>query len=282
MRVLVTGAAGPAGRSLLDQLGERAIAAVGCDLSPSPRPDGVRVHQVPAATDPRFVPALATLAARERADLVIPTVSEELPVLSRAGLERTLIGPPAAVETAADKLLTARALAAAGVAVPFTFAASEMNDGAARLVGVPYLTKPRVGRGGRGVRVHESWPPPVPDDHVVCELAPGQEYCVQVHVPGDGRSVAIVLRKTALREGRHGNAVGVEVVEVPAVAAVGLAACRALGLTGPADVDVRRRADGTPAVLEVNARFGAHSAAAPAVLDAVLAGAREEPVGTSA
>jgi carbamoyl-phosphate synthase large subunit len=36
-------------------------------------------------------------------------------------------------------------------------------------------------------------------------------------------------------------------------------------------VDVRRRADGTPVILEINARFGANSHHAPEVLDALLA-----------
>ena len=48
------------------------------------------------------------------------------------------------------------------------------------------------------------------------------------------------------------------------------AAVTALGVTGPADVDVRRDDTGLPVVLEVNARFGAQSAAAPAVLSSVL------------
>jgi carbamoyl-phosphate synthase large subunit len=49
---------------------------------------------------------------------------------------------------------------------------------------------------------------------------------------------------------------------------------RSLDLVGPVDIDVRRRADGRPVVLEVNARFGANSAWAPEVLDAVLADSR--------
>ena len=45
----------------------------------------------------------------------------------------------------------------------------------------------------------------------------------------------------------------------------------ALDLVGPVDLDVRRLADGTPVVLEVNSRFGAVSAPAhPSCSAAVL------------
>jgi carbamoyl-phosphate synthase large subunit len=36
------------------------------------------------------------------------------------------------------------------------------------------------------------------------------------------------------------------------------------------DIDIRRRRDGTPVVLEINARFGANIRHAPEVLDAAL------------
>jgi carbamoyl-phosphate synthase large subunit len=85
---------------------------------------------------------------------------------------------------------------------------------------------------------------------------------------------AVVVEKTELAHGNVGNAVStrrLETGESVDVGNVAMAAVRALGLTGPVDVDVRRRADGTPVVLEVNARFGANSEAAPELLDAVLA-----------
>ena len=44
-----------------------------------------------------------------------------------------------------------------------------------------------------------------------------------------------------------------------------------MGFFGPLDVDVRRGKDGRPAVLEINARFGANIAFAPEILDAALA-----------
>ncbi|MDY5138838.1 hypothetical protein R6H00_06525, partial [Actinotignum timonense] len=43
-----------------------------------------------------------------------------------------------------------------------------------------------------------------------------------------------------------------------------------VGLSGAADVDIRRDTHGRPALIEINARFGAHSAHAPELLDALL------------
>jgi D-alanine-D-alanine ligase-like ATP-grasp enzyme len=79
------------------------------------------------------------------------------------------------------------------------------------------------------------------------------------------------LEKTLLKEGIVGNALEVRRVEAPDVAELAIAAGRALGFSGPIDVDVRRRADGTPVVLEINARFGANILHAPEILDATLA-----------
>jgi carbamoylphosphate synthase large subunit len=67
----------------------------------------------------------------------------------------------------------------------------------------------------------------------------------------------------------------VERVEHDAVRDVAVNAARALELCGPLDVDVRLRRDGTPVVLEINARLGANALAAPEVLEALHAAWRE-------
>jgi len=54
------------------------------------------------------------------------------------------------------------------------------------------------------------------------------------------------------------------------VAALALGAARALGLSGPVDVGIRRRADGLPVVLQIDASFGPNCAYAPEVLDAAV------------
>jgi carbamoyl-phosphate synthase large subunit len=115
---------------------------------------------------------------------------------------------------------------------------------------------------------------------IVQRFAPGTEYAPVVlrnrpcsDRDSDPDDVVVVLEKTELKEGRVGNAVAVRRVEAPAaadVATLAVAAVRVLGLTGPADVDIRRMPDGMPVILEVNARFGANSAQAPELVDGVL------------
>ena len=190
-----------------------------------------------------------------------------------------------AVLAADDKYVTARRLADAGVGVPRTMLASTLRDAsaAAQMCGDPFVLKPRVSRGSRDVHVVRDGASPewhqVTDGYVVQEFAPGAEYCVAAFVPRDGSApLAFTLRKTGLTHGVVGNATGVERVETPGddVARVALSALDALRLVGPADVDVRRRVDGIPVVLEVNARFGANHHVVPEILDAVLVEALAE------
>lgn len=275
-RTLVTGAAGPAGRALLAALVNRGVPAVGVDMAPGTSgPDGI--EPVPAATDGAFLAELLAAAARHDVDLIVPTVSEELPVLAPFAARSTrplvLVGAADAVAIADDKWRTAQVLAGAGVAVPRSVLPGVLTPPALRgYLGSPYLSKPRRGRGGRGVRVHDGTvgPPPGPDD-VLQEFVPGTEYAVDLLSDPNGRVAAlVVLRKTTLARGRVGNGLRVVRDHCPDVADLARSAVRAIGLTGPADLDIRRRRDGTPVVLEVNARFGAHSDLAPELLDALL------------
>jgi carbamoyl-phosphate synthase large subunit len=67
-----------------------------------------------------------------------------------------------------------------------------------------------------------------------------------------------------------GNAIDVLPVEADDVARMARAVADALDLRGPADMDIRRGADGKPRLLEVNARIGAHALRAPQVFDALV------------
>jgi carbamoyl-phosphate synthase large subunit len=276
--VLVTGVGGPAGRAAATWLSARGVRVVGADVR-DVRSPAWELRRVPAVSEPAFVQAMLALVEAERPALLVPTVSEELPTVAR--LRATLgtlgcalaMGPPSGVDVAADKLLTAEALACAGLPVPRSFPGPTPRAELVAVLGLPLLAKPRIGRGGRGVRVFhdEAELPLVPrSDLVWQEFIPGEEFDVNLFVERSGGAAAsVVLRKTALRDGETGNAAGVERVERPAVRDVAVRAAHALQLAGPLDVDVRLRRDGTPAILEINARLGANSLSAPEVLEAL-------------
>lgn len=286
--IVVTGAAGPAGRALGAQLADRppgSMRVIGVDLAPVAVPGYDAVLPAPPAHSPEYEPRTVALFSTLDPSLVIPTVSDELPrmaVLARAaGLTgRVVISEPGPTAVAGDKLLTMWALDQAGVSVPRHAAADELGTAAEALrwTSGPLVLKPRVSRGGRDVHVVSD-----PSDAVwqradaswiVQELAPGDEFSPQVYrSPATGACDVVVLRKTVLEHGIVGNASEVERVPpgtVGDVEALATQAVEAVGLVGPVDLDVRRLADGTPVVLEVNARFGALSASAPELLTTLL------------
>jgi len=276
--VLVTGVGGPAGRAGASYFANRGYRVVGADMRVVASPaTGFRL--VPAALDPRFAARLCAIASEEKATLIVSTVTEELPVVARmraALREREIalsISDPPGVDVANDKLRTAEDLDRAGVAVPATYPAATSHEELADVLGFPLLSKPRFGRGGRGVVVHrgaDDLTSASPEEVVWQEFLPGEEYDLNLFIERDGSvPAAVVLRKTGLKDGLVGNALGVERVERPDIAELGIRAVRSLGLEGPIDMDIRLGSDGIPAVLEVNARLGANVLSAREVLDAL-------------
>jgi carbamoylphosphate synthase large subunit len=279
--VLVTSVGGPTGRAVASWLSWRELRVIGTDVR-LVHSSSWEARRVPPVGDPSYLDALLTLVHGEGPALLVPTASEELPVVARLrdalhALRCALVmGEPAGVDVAADKHLTAEALAWAGVPVPRSLAGPATAAELVAVLGLPLLAKPRIGRGGRGVVVfHDEaqLESSAPADVVWQEFIPGEEYDVNLFVGAGGEITAsVVLRKVGLRDGATGNALGVERVERPALLEVAVRAARALGLEGPVDVDVRLRRDGTPAVLEINARFGANCLSATEVLRALETG----------
>lgn len=276
---LVTGIGGPAGRSLARQLNERGFHVVGTDMR-AIEVTGATVFQVPAATDPGFLSALQEIASCTDVDVLIPTVTEELVIFAEQWgnllKPHLIMSPSHGTVLANDKYLTYEQLHAVGIHVPSTVLPSQVRSltEVIERVGMPCLSKPRCSRGGRGVVVHEGdcWEAirALDDSSILQAFAPGTEYAPNLYMHPNGDATVVVLEKTELAQGRVGNAVKVQRVEAPDVADVAVAAAQVLGLCGPVDVDIRRMADGTPVVLEINARFGANSAFAPEILAALL------------
>ena len=258
--VLVTGAGGPAGVSVIQALTRHGIRVIAADLDPLAV--GLRLgddHRLlPPFRSPDFVDALCEVAAQTSATALISTIAEEMVVLSRvtdrldaAGLAHWL-PRPSAVETCVDKWMFAGAVKAAGIEHPATGLASA--DG----IPGPWIVKPRFGRGSRDVfSVDDSADLSfvlrrVPEPIVQTRLC-GREFTVDALVDRDGVLAGAVPRWRL--ETKAGISTKGETFADAAVVKGTARLLSAVGLAGPANVQGFVNEGGIPSFMEVNPRF---------------------------
>ena len=287
--VLVTGANGPAGYSLVQQLRERGLHVIATDIVSGPVEDIADVFVTGLRADNlELIPFLLQLCRDENLgiDLFIPTVQDELLTVATAAPLfpcPVLISPVSAVALAHDKFLTAEYAALRDLPIPATLSATVDSSLWEKHVGFPLVAKPRVSRGGRGVQVLDSAEAlesadfSASSEDIVQAFAPGAEYCPQLYrSPLTHEISTVVLAKTKLKSGRVGNAAEVlrvdpaESAEAAEVASIAQQIMSAFGLYGAVDMDIRLMPDRQPVLLEINARFGANSANTPEMINAVL------------
>ncbi len=261
-RVLVTGAGGPAGvaviRSLLKRDGVEVFAAdmdgwaSGLYLVPPQR----RRIISPGVLE-SFVDELITLCADDAIDVLFSTVDVELPPLARrrSELGAVLAAPSLdTLETCLDKFALAVRCAPL-LRTPTTHLVGPAA--AAEEWTFPIIVKPRSGAGSRGVRLVHSRADLDALGHdealIAQENLPGDEYSVDVIANADGRVIAAVPR-TRTRVDSGVSIAGLTVRD-DGLEATATAVAEAIGLTGVANVQLRRDAAGVPALLEVNPRF---------------------------
>lgn len=262
-RVLVTGAGGPAGvaviRSLLRRPDLEVFAAdmdgwaSGLYLVPAERR-----RLVPPGRDDSFVQALAALVAADELDLVISTVDVELVAVAdrREELAPAVLAAPSSdtLRVCLDKLALAERCAPTGRS-PRTVAAGP--DALALDWEFPAFAKPRQGAGSRGIRMVPDRAAlealPLDEDLIVQDLLPGDEYSVDVIADAAGNVVAAVPRTRARVD--SGVAIAGRTVHDAELEETAAAIARAIGLTGVANVQLRRDRAGRAMLLEVNPRF---------------------------
>lgn len=265
VRVMVTGAGGPAAVSVMKSLGaDASVSLIAADMDPWAAglylvPPEARTL-VPAGTDPHYAGATLARCAAMGVDVLIPTCDAELRPLGktrdefrRAGIE-LLLAPDSALEVCLDKLALAERCAG-HLPVPRTERLDKVAD--PESWNYPVMIKPRSGSGSRGISVAASSEEllrlePSPD-FLVQDYLPGEEYSVDVLADVTGHVVAAVPRvRERVDSGVSVAGRTVHDAELERLAA-GVAA--ATGLTYVANVQFRRDAAGRPALLEVNPRF---------------------------
>lgn len=286
-RVLVTGAGGPAGVAVLEELRRlgHVTIAVDADADSAGAAFADQVEQVPLARDPTFVDELAWAGFRHGADSVILTTVEELAAVStRAGPLRdhhigSWVPHLDALTGCVDKLRFAQVMSEAGIPSPVT------SRGCERPPPGPWVVKPRRGRGSRDVLLVDD----ARDLDAACRLVPdaivqarcsGREFTADCLVDRSGRVRAVVPRWRT--ETRGGISTKGTTFRDPAVDDAVCRVIRAVGLTGTSNVQGMVDHDGQVCIIEVNPRFSGglplSLAAGADLVGQHLAGLHGEPI----
>ncbi|MFP3579907.1 hypothetical protein SB659_10030 [Arthrobacter sp. SIMBA_036] len=288
----MTGVGRPAGNSLARQLMDRGHWVLGVDAHPVEASVAHAVSVVSQPHVPGYLWELRGLAAIHDIEVVVPTARDELLVVSAAknhfapGVD-VLIADPAPLRVVHDKYLAMQRLVAAGIPVvgfglPGEF--GSINEAMVQLGGT-LVVRPRVSKGGLGARVLKrrsiaghaavNWSA-LDDSWMVQRFTPGPAYLPTVlrhALSGGVADVVVVLEKTGQvgsRGIRRAYRDSIRRVDLPDVARLAGAAAAASQLSGPVGLAIRRRPDGSPVVLGIEAGFGAHSAWAPELVDGVM------------
>jgi carbamoyl-phosphate synthase large subunit len=258
--VIVTGAGGPAGVSVIRALQGHGVRVVGADADA--RAVGLRIADegavVPNAAAPAFVAEIVALAERTSAEALVSTVSEELialipaePELAAAGVA-TWFPTLEAVERCVDKWRFAETVRDAGIPAPPT--ALGLSDG----VPGPWVVKPRFGRGSRDVLVVSdpeelAWAIRRVAEPIVQTLLPGREFTADALVSRDGSLAGAVPRWRD--ETKAGISTKGRTFRDDALIEAIDRLLTAVGLTGPANVQGFVGDDGAFSFTEANPRF---------------------------
>ncbi|MHA7820560.1 MAG: ATP-grasp domain-containing protein [Erythrobacter sp.] len=260
--ILLTGAGGDIGialaRILREAWPDTPLIGADCDAEAVGAEFVDRFHILPRADDPDYIAALRHLAERERAAALVPLAEAELARLLADGLIRDHLGDAAlvtanrrALATGLDKLATARALSAVGIAVPETGIVGEDEPGDFDLI-----VKPRCGQGSKGLRAvsragfealrgectGELWQRWLKDA--------GEEYTCGI-VRFDGVPTRSLSFRRTLQGGLTGKGMVVHDLRLTRICA---AVADALKLDGAINVQLRIDA-GEPTIFEVNPRL---------------------------
>jgi carbamoyl-phosphate synthase large subunit len=215
---------------------------------------------VPLTTDRFYIPIIRTICFKERINLLIPTIDDELPVFGGHADNFLGMGVRVAVSSARtcavcnDKYLTARKLGEMGFPVartwlPFQLASSDIR--------FPLFLKPRCGRGSVGVhpiynekelRFFLDYVP----DPVVQEFLPGREFTIDLLIDFNGKAISavprerLVIRSGVVDRGRTWN----NPVMIDLAVRVG----ESLEIRGAANLQVMWHND-QATIFEINPRF---------------------------
>lgn len=220
-------------------------------------------YTVPYASDNRFVEELLDLSARKKVSVLIPTVDEELLILSRNKEKFERIGTKILVAdeevliNTLDKYLSYKKL---HEIYAKTWTLEEFIDNP-NSFSLPIIIKPRYGRGSRNVFKCESLEEikilsKKIDNPILQEYLEEPEYTVDILSDFSGKPIVVVpRRRLEIKAGITWKGI-IDLRED--IINVSKKAIEKLNLTGPATIQLRYK-KGEPKIFEVNPRIGGTS-----------------------
>lgn len=263
MRVLVTGAGGPAALSVWKSLAaEHELVLADMDAN-SPGLYLVPAQNrflIPRGEDPELVPALLALCRAQAIDVLISTVDPELAPIAEAEAAFTAIGtrvplsPASVLHRCRDKWALMSHLSGNPFVPDCVLLDPQTRASIDRF---PCFAKPRAGSGSRGIAMIDTAADldalPLDGSYIVQELLPGPEFSVDVYVSQHGELVAAVPRERIRTD--SGIAITARTVRMPELSEAAARIALDVGIRYVANVQFKQAVDGRYKLLEINPRF---------------------------
>ena len=227
-------------------------------------------YPVPRIEDPGYVPALRELCERHDVAVVLPLTDLDLEVLAQArmaGELPALVPDPEITRATFDKYEAHLLLSRLGLPSPPTVLPGEPAPH------FPVMVKPRQGSGARSIHraddaaAAEFFVGYVQEPTMIQRFMDGPEFSIDTLGDTDGRCLNAIPR--TMIESRGGESIKGTVIGDEELIELGARVSEALGVRGPATIQVFRDAEVGLGITDVNTRFGG---AFPAPMYAALPG----------
>jgi carbamoyl-phosphate synthase large subunit len=249
----------------------RTVAVDPSPLAPAQYAAHVRAA-VPLVDDPGYLPELQRLCAEHGVGAVLPLTDLDIELLARARAEGqlpALVPGPETARATYDKYEAHELLTQLSLPSPPTVLPEEDLEALA----YPVMVKPRRGSGARSI--HLARDPEqasffvryISEPVMIQRAMDGPELSIDCLGDRDGRCLNAIPR--TMLESRGGESIKGSVIRDEQLIELGRRTVEALGVTGPATIQVFRDPDYGLAITDVNTRFGG---AFPAPVYAALPG----------